>query len=70
MATTLVHVVGDPKVSSLSVVKDERALVLDEKDEVNVALAAGTPESIALAVEEISPDLARQSPRGVTSPRH
>ena len=59
MATTLVDVVGDPKVSSLSVVKDERALVLDEKDEVNVALAAGTPESIALAVEEISPDLAK-----------
>lgn len=43
VATTLVHVVGDQKVSSLSVVKDERALVLDEEDEVNVALAAGTP---------------------------
>ena len=42
MATTLVDVVGDPKVSSLSVVKDERALVLEEKDEVNVALAPGS----------------------------
>lgn len=48
---------SDKKVSSLDVVEDDRAIILDEKDEVNVALAAGTPESIALAVEEITPDL-------------
>ncbi|MGO1166058.1 MAG: ABC transporter substrate-binding protein [Janibacter sp.] len=47
----------DQKVASLDVVKDDRAIILDEKDEVNAALAAGTPQSIALAVEEITPDL-------------
>lgn len=47
----------DQKITSLDVVKDDRAIILDEKDEVNAALAAGTPESIALAVEEIAPDL-------------
>lgn len=50
---------SDAKISSLAVVKEDRALVLDEKDEVNVALAAGTPESIAVAVEKVTPDLAK-----------
>lgn len=48
---------SDKKITSLDVVKDDRAIILDEKDEVNAALAAGTPQSIALAVEEIAPDL-------------
>lgn len=48
---------SDQKISSLDVVEDDRAIVLDEKDEVNSALAAGTPESIGVAVEGITPDL-------------
>lgn len=48
---------SDQKIASLDVVKDDRAIMLDEKDEVNAALAAGTPQSIAIAVEEITPDL-------------
>lgn len=48
---------SDQKIASLDVVKDDRAIMLDEKDEVNAALAAGTPQSIAIAVEGITPDL-------------
>lgn len=48
---------SDQKITSLDVVEDDRAIILDEKDEVNAALAAGTPQSIALAVKEITPDL-------------
>lgn len=55
---------SDEKVSSLDVVKDDRAIVLDEKDEVNSALAAGTPESISVAVEGITPDLKKAVAKG------
>ena len=34
-----------------------RAIILDESDEVNSALAAGTPQSIGIAVEGVTPDL-------------
>lgn len=47
----------DTKITSLEVVKDERAIVLDEKNEINVALAAGTPQSIGIAVEKVLPEL-------------
>ena len=55
---------SDQKISSLAVVKDDRAVVLDEKDEVNSALAAGTPESIGVAVEGITPDLKKAVAKG------
>lgn len=54
----LEELTGDSTINSLSVVSDGRAILLDEADEINVALAAGTPESIALAVEGIEPQLA------------
>ena len=47
----------DRKIASLDVVGYDRAIILDEKDEVNAALAAGTPQSIGIAVEEITPEL-------------
>ncbi|MFT4299408.1 MAG: ABC transporter substrate-binding protein [Aeromicrobium sp.] len=49
---------NDPLISSLGVVKDQRALVLDETDEIVLGLGAGTPQSIALAVEKAVPLLA------------
>ncbi|WP_051122147.1 ABC transporter substrate-binding protein [Nocardia sp. 348MFTsu5.1] len=48
---------SDNLINSLSVVKDGRAIMLDEKSEVNVALAAGTPQSIAIAVDQVVPML-------------
>ena len=48
---------SDKKITSLDVVKDDRAIILDETDEVNSALAAGTPQSIGIAVEGVTPDL-------------
>lgn len=54
----LAELENDPLISSLQVVQQNRALILDETDEINVALAAGTPQSIALAVEQAAPLLA------------
>lgn len=54
----LEELTSDSTINSLGVVTDGRAIVLDETDEINVALAAGTPQSIALAVEQITPKLA------------
>nr|WP_281496656.1 ABC transporter substrate-binding protein [Ornithinimicrobium sp. F0845] len=54
----LEELTGDATLNSLDVTSDGRAIILEETDEINVALAAGTPESIALAVEGIEPQLA------------
>ncbi|MFT4189669.1 MAG: ABC transporter substrate-binding protein [Aeromicrobium sp.] len=48
----------DPLITSLDVVKDDRAVILDEKDEIVTGFSAGTPSSIALAVEKVVPLLA------------
>ncbi|WP_134323653.1 ABC transporter substrate-binding protein [Cumulibacter soli] len=46
---------NDPVISSLDVVSSGRAILLEETSEINTALAAGTPESITLAVEGAEP---------------
>lgn len=55
---------SDKKVTSLDVVKDDRAIILDESDEVNAALAAGTPQSIGIAVEGVTPELKKAVAKG------
>lgn len=62
IAMPLADLTGDSLISSLSVVKDKRALLLDEADETNVALAAGTPQSIRHAIERVTPELAKLVP--------
>lgn len=64
IALPLKDLQDDTKVTSLEVVKDKRAIVLDEKDEVNVALAAGTPQSIGIAVDKVLPDLKKAVAKG------
>lgn len=54
----LEELTSDGTINSLGVITEDRAVILDETDEINVALAAGTPQSIALAVEGIEPQLA------------
>ncbi|MFC3243698.1 ABC transporter substrate-binding protein [Gordonia humi] len=49
---------SDRLIDSLPVVRDGRALIIDENDEINQGLAAGTPQSIALAVQAVTPKLA------------
>lgn len=54
----LAELQSDRLINSLPVVRDKRAVILDEKDEINQGLSAGTPQSIALAVEAATPKLA------------
>lgn len=49
---------SDRLINSLPVVRDKRALLLDENDPINQGLAAGTPQSIAIAVGDVTPKLA------------
>ncbi len=51
----LAELQNDPLISSLDVVKANRAVLLDETDEINAGLAAGTPQSIVIAVEQAAP---------------
>lgn len=48
---------GDPLINSLPVVKDGRAIFLDEKSETNQGLQAGTPGSLSVALDEVLPQL-------------
>lgn len=46
---------SDALINSLSVVRDGRAIFLEEKSEINQALGAGTPQSIGIAVDQVVP---------------
>lgn len=48
---------GDPLIQALPVVRDGRAIFLDEHGEVNEGLQAGTAQSLALALDQIVPQL-------------
>lgn len=48
----------DKSINSLSVVKDGRAVMLDEKDPSVVAMSAGTPLSLQFALKKLAPKLA------------
>ncbi|WP_068277151.1 ABC transporter substrate-binding protein [Aldersonia kunmingensis] len=48
---------GDPLINALPVVKDGRAVFLDEKSEVNQGLQAGTPQSLAVALDQAVPQV-------------
>ncbi|WP_278263390.1 ABC transporter substrate-binding protein [Nocardia sp. AG03] len=48
---------NDTLINSLAVVRDGRALMLPENDPAILALSAGTPKSLALALERITPQL-------------
>ncbi|MFB7875859.1 ABC transporter substrate-binding protein [Nocardia sp. NPDC056064] len=49
---------NDTLINSLAVVRDGRALMLPESDPAILALSAGTPKSLAFALERITPQLA------------
>ncbi|WP_336080885.1 ABC transporter substrate-binding protein [Nocardia sp. SSK8] len=48
----------DTLINSLAVVRDGRSLMLPEADPAILALSAGTPKSLAFALERITPQLA------------
>lgn len=48
----------DPLISSLDVVQDERAVLLDDGSDLVQAFSAGSPLSIELVLEELTPQLA------------
>lgn len=48
---------SDALINSLGVVRDGRAIFLEENSEINQALGAGTPQSIGIAVDQVVPML-------------
>ncbi|GAB3848056.1 iron-siderophore ABC transporter substrate-binding protein [Nesterenkonia populi] len=55
---TLEELEADPLLSSLDVVQDERAVLLDNQDDLVQAFSAGSPLSIELVLEELPEQLA------------
>lgn len=54
---------GDRLITSLDVVRENRAILIAETDPIVVALAAGTPDSLRFALERIAPRLAEVAGR-------
>ncbi|WP_022872158.1 iron-siderophore ABC transporter substrate-binding protein [Nesterenkonia alba] len=55
---TLEDLASDPLISSLDVVAEDRAVLLDPEDDLVQAFSAGSPLSIELVLEELTPQLA------------
>ena len=55
---TLEDLEGDPLLSSLSVVGDGRAVLLDDGEALVQAFSAGSPPAIEVVLDELTPQLA------------
>lgn len=55
---TLEELENDPLIASLDVVQEDRAVLLDGDEDLSQAFSAGSPLSIELVLEELTPQLA------------